>query len=73
MVILFIITVVFIACWLPFWLHNMGVPIASKFRPLFVVNSVVNPFLYGMASAMFREDVKQFYRQTRVKLSACCQ
>ena len=70
---LFIITVVFMACWLPFWLHSMGVPIASKLSRLFVVNSVVNPFIYGVASAMFREDVRQFYRQTRVKLSTCYQ
>ena len=68
---LFIITVVFIACWLPYWLYGMGVPITRKVRRLFVVNSVVNPFIYGVASAMFREDVRQFYRQTRVKLSAC--
>ena len=70
---LFIITVVFMACWLPFWLYSMGVPIASKLRRVFVVNSVVNPFIYGVASAMFREDVRQFYRQTRVKLSTCYQ
>ena len=68
---LFVITVVFIACWLPFWLHTMGVPIVRHSDRLFVVNSVVNPFIYGVASAMFREDVRQFYRQTRVKLSAC--
>ena len=68
---LFIITVVFIACWLPFWLYSMGVPITSKLKRLFVINSVINPFIYGVVSAMFREDVRQFYRQTRVKLSAC--
>ena len=68
---LFVITVVFIACWLPFWLHSMGVPIVLNSDRLFVANSVVNPFIYGVASAMFREDVRQFYRQTRVKLSTC--
>ena len=68
---LFIITVVFIACWLTYWLYAMSVPIASKLSRLFVVNSVVNPFIYSVASAMFREDVRQFYRQTRVKLSGC--
>ena len=69
---LFIITVVFIVCWLPFWLHSMGVPVVLHLDRLFSVNSVVNPFIYGVASAKFREDVRQFYRQTRVKLSACC-
>ena len=68
---LFIITVVFIVCWVPFWLYDMGVPISPDFSRVFVVNSVVNPFIYCVASAMFREDVRQFYRQTRVKLSAC--
>ena len=71
MSLLFVITVVFIACWLPFWLHSMGVPIVLHLDRLFVVNSVVNPFIYGVASTMFREEVRQFYRQTRVKLSTC--
>ena len=69
---LFIITITFIACWLPLWLSNMGVVIPPQWIGLFILNSVVNPFIYGVASAMFREDVRQFYRQTRVKLSACC-
>jgi len=68
---LFIITVIFIVCWLPFWLHSMGVPIVLHSDRLFVVNSAVNPFIYGVVSAMFREDVRQFYRLIRVKLSAC--
>ena len=69
---LFIITVVFIVCWLPQWLYGAGVHIAVEARRVFVLNSVVNPFIYGVASAMFREDVRQFYHCTRVKLSACC-
>ena len=64
---LFVLTVVFIMCWLPFWLYSMGVPIVLHLDRLFVVNSVVNPFIYGAASAMFREDVRQF----RKKLSTC--
>ena len=70
---LFIITVVFIACWLPRWIGNIGFSISVEVQRLFVLNSVINPFIYGVASTMFREDVRQFYRQTRVKLSACCQ
>ena len=68
---LFVITVVFVACWLPLWLRNIGVYVFGDVAHLLVVNSVVNPFIYGVASAMFREDVRQFYRQTRSKLSAC--
>ena len=68
---LFIVTCVFIACWVPELVTVFGVVISFEVKRLFVVNSVVNPFIYGVASAMFREDVRQFYRQTRVKLSAC--
>jgi len=71
MLLMFVITVVFVACWLPFWLYGMGVHVARDLSRLFIVNSVVNPFIYCVASAMFREDVKQFYRQIRVKLSVC--
>ena len=35
-----------------------------------LTNSVANPFIYGVASSMFREDVRRFYRQTCAKLSA---
>ena len=69
---LFIITIVFIACWVPIWLMQMGVYISEAVRRSMIANSVVNPFIYGVASAQFREDVRQFYRQTRIKLSACC-
>ena len=69
---LFIVTCVFIACWLPKWLALFGVVISFEMNRLYIVNSVMNPFIYGVASAMFREDMRQFYRQTRAKLSACC-
>ena len=71
MFLLFVITVVFVVCWLPTWLHIMGFNVSKDVAHIFVLNSVVNPFIYGVASAMFREDVRQFYRQTRTKLSAC--
>ena len=66
---LFIITVIFIVTWLPQWLKNYGVPVPELARRMFVINSVVNPFIYGVVSAMFREDVRAFYRQTRKKMS----
>ena len=68
---LFIVTCVFIACWAPKWVALFGVVISFEVKRLFVVNSVINPFVYGVASAMFRKDVRQFCRQTRAKLSAC--
>ena len=69
MFVLFIITAVFIACWLPIWLHNIGLGISNVVRNIYVVNSVVNPLIYGVTSAMFREDLREFYRHTRAKLS----
>ena len=70
---LFIITIVFVFCWLPPSLDSMVAPIPDGMQRLFVVNSVVNPLIYGVASAIFREDVRQLYRKTRVKVSACYQ
>ena len=69
MFLLFVITAVFIACWLPVWLRNIGFAIPDAVRNIYVINSVVNPFIYGVTSAMFREDVREFYRHTRAKLS----
>jgi len=68
---LFGITVVFIACWLPSWLRTLGLSVHDDVIRLLIVNSVINPFIYGVASAMFREDVRLFYRKTRDKLTAC--
>ena len=70
MLLLFIITAVFGVCWMPHWLFCMGIAVSGELRRIFVLNSVVNPFIYGVASAMFREDVRYFYRQTRIKLDA---
>ena len=70
---LFIITIFFVFCWLLASLEKLDIPFPKGMQQLIVVNSVVNPFIYGVASAIFRKDVRQFYRQTRVKLSACCQ
>ena len=69
---LFLITVVFVCSWLPLWLSNAGVPIPLPFRRLFLVNSCVNPYIYGFASPMFREDGRYFLRQVRNWLTACC-
>ena len=68
---LFVITFVFVVCWIPSSLDSMGFSIPREVQLLFILNSVVNPFIYSVASAMFREDARQFYHETRVKLSAC--
>ena len=69
---LFIVTLVFIACWLPQWLAYVGISVSAGVRRVFLLNSAVNPFIYSAASAMFRNDVRQFYHKTRSTLAACC-
>ena len=68
---LFTITAVFIACWLPIWLHYAGVYVPKDLRSMFVLNSAVNPFIYSVVSAMFRNDVKIVCRKIRSKLTTC--
>ena len=58
---LFIVTVVCIACWLPQWIVYVGLRVTpTELRRLFVLNFAVNPFIYGVASSVFRNDVKVF-------------
>ena len=70
--VLFFVTVVFIVCWLPFFLKNYGVPISEHVKRVFVINSVINPFIYSFLSPMFRSDVRQFFRKIRSKLTILC-
>ena len=62
---LFVITVVFVCSWFPQWLSDAGVSIQPHIRRLFLVNSVVNPYIYGFASPVFRADVRNFFRQVQ--------
>ena len=65
---LFIVTVVFIACWMPLELSFCGMPVPNELKDMFVIHSVVNPFIYCAASPMFRKDATQFCRKTLSKL-----
>ena len=67
-----IIAVVFHSCLLPHWLAIVGFNVPSYLEELFVLNAVIKPFIYGVVSAMFREDLKRVYRHARAKLSTCC-
>ncbi|KAK2189932.1 hypothetical protein NP493_93g03022 [Ridgeia piscesae] len=69
---LFLITVIFIACWLPQWLAYTGVYVSPAVRRVFLLNSAVNPFIYSVASAMFRNDVRQFYHRSLGRLVTHC-
>ena len=68
---LFLITVVFFACWLPQFVYFFGVALPLHVRLVFLLNSGINPFVYTMASSMFRNDVRIFCRQTRTTLVNC--
>ena len=65
---LFTITAVYIVCWMPLWLHYAGLSVPVEIRGVFLLNAVVNPFIYSVVSAMFRSDVKIVYRQIRSRL-----
>ena len=69
---LFVITAVFCLSWLPFLLDKVGVDIQQETGHIFTLNAVVNPFIYSFISPMFRSDVRQFYLQTRAKLTTYC-
>ena len=71
--VLFIITVVYIACWTPRWLHDLGLQVPKYAIRVYVLNSVVNPFIYSAVSGMFRDDVQRLCRKIHSKLSRCCQ
>ena len=64
---LFIITAVFIACWMSQWLSDVGFRIPSTAKHVYILNSVVNPFIYSAVSGMFRDDVRLFCRTMRSK------
>ena len=72
LLLLFIVTLVFIACWLPQWLAYTGVSVSPGLRRVFLLNSAVNPFIYSVVSAMFRHDVRQFYHRTLGRLITSC-
>ena len=69
---LFLITVVFVVSYLPLWLSNTGVSIPPHITRLFLLSSVANPYIYGFASPMFREDVRDFFQIIRDWLTAYC-
>ena len=70
---LFVITVVFLGSWLPAWLSDAGVANIPKYcYRMFIVNSVVNPYIYSFASPMFRKDVQEFFGRIRDWLTAFC-
>ena len=68
---LFIITIVFILCWMPRWLSGAGLYIPMYVIRMQYLHSAVNPFIYSAVSRMFRDDARQFYLQMRSRLPTC--
>ena len=66
------VTVVYIITWLPLWLFYSGVSVPCVQQRMYILNSVVNPFIYSIMSSMFRDDLRMFLRKTRSRLVDCC-
>jgi len=69
--VLFVVTVIFVVCWLPFFLRQSGVVVPNEMKRVFTINSVVNPFIYSFLSPMFRGDVLLVYQEIRARLANC--
>ena len=62
---LFVVTVVFLACWVPVWLRALGATVPGVLVRVYVIQSVVNPVIYVCMSGAFRDDVIQFFASCR--------
>ena len=63
---LFVVTAVFLACWLPVWLQMFRVvDVPRDLVRVYVIQSVVNPVIYSCMSSAFREDVRLFFVNCR--------
>ena len=69
---LFIITVGRFACWAPYWLYKAGVYVPIIIN-MFIFGTPSSTHLSIAVSGMFRDDVRQFYRQMRSRLTSCLQ
>ncbi|MEG7521639.1 MAG: hypothetical protein M3H12_00840, partial [Chromatiales bacterium] len=69
--VLLVITIVFVVCWSPLGVASCGVHVPSALLYLFIVNSVLNPFIYSFMSSDFRKDVHQLFRCMWTVLHTC--
>ncbi|XP_038054701.1 tyramine receptor Ser-2-like [Patiria miniata] len=71
-VMLFITSVVFILCWLPYWVKALLEIFGGKsdfldtFMEVLYINNAINPFIYGLANRRFRKDCKNVFRKMRI-------
>ncbi|KAK2186203.1 hypothetical protein NP493_211g03014 [Ridgeia piscesae] len=69
--VLLVITIVFVVCYSPLGVSTCGVRVPSALLYLFIVNSVINPFVYSFMSSDFRRDVHQLFRWAWAMLQTC--
>ena len=60
--VLLVVTIAFIVCWTPLGIASCGVSMPPPLLYLFIVNSVINPFIYSFMSSEFRKGVRQLFR-----------
>ena len=73
LLLLFVITALYIVCWTPFWLYSIGFPVNVELSRLYLLHPVINPLVYSFMSSTFRDLVRPFFRETRNKVTRCCQ
>ena len=64
--VLLVVTVAFIASYIPTLVST-----SKEVLNYTMVHSVINPFIYSFMSGMFRNDIRQFSRKIRLKLTEC--
>ncbi len=52
---LMLVTVVFFACWAPYWLFVLNVKVPPLLVDVFILTSVINPAIYCFLSKSFRK------------------
>ena len=71
--VLFLITIAFLLSWMPVFLVGIGIfPRYEILIRVYLINSLINPFIYSAVSRMFRKDVLLFYRLTCARLTMFC-
>ena len=68
MYLLFMITLIFLVSGIPRLMSYVGLEIPALARRMFLLNSLLNPFIYSVMSRMFRTDVKLFYSKIRTNM-----
>ena len=60
---LVLVTASFLLLWIPACVSTLGLTLPDYLRDSFLINSVINPFIYSFMSAEFRQYVKELRRK----------